>query len=62
MRSIPQCRNVFGVQQGNEHDDNSGRSGFLSRLDKMEKLLLSSLIAVIIMLITISTGLILLCT
>ena len=62
MSSISKCRNLFGVQQGNEHDDNIERSGFLSRLDKMEKLILSFFIAVIVLLFTISTGLVILST
>jgi hypothetical protein len=56
MSSIPKCRNLSGVQQGNEHDDNVERSGFLSRLDEMEKLILSALIAMIALLISISIG------
>jgi len=62
MSSNPECRNVFGVPQGNEHDDSSAGSGFLSRLDTMEKLILSSFIAVIVLLIAIFAGLVILYT
>jgi cell division protein FtsL len=53
---------MFGVQQGNEHDDNVKRTGFLSRFDKMEKLMLSTFIAAIVLLIAIFTGLVILYT
>ena len=58
MSPNPKCRNVFGVQQENEHDDINARSGFLSRLDKMEKLIVSFFIAIIVLLIIISAGLV----
>jgi hypothetical protein len=60
MSSIPECRNLSGVQQGNEHGDTIERSSYISRLDKMEKLILSAFIVVITLFFTIFIGLVIL--
>ena len=60
MSSNPECHNLFGVQQGNEVDDAIERSSYISRLDKMEKFILSAFIVVITLFFTIFIGLVIL--